>query len=87
MDQTILQVFVEQSALPASPPLFHHFAYPPPPHVIQPPMNFAALAANSTELRRRAAQSARDKCHHKCSTNLQRRERSMGEHEAREQIG
>ena len=58
-----------KSALPASPPSFHHFAYPTPPHVAQPPMNFTALAADSTELRCRAAQSARDKHHHKRSTN------------------
>ena len=56
------------SALPASPPSFHHFAYPTPPHIVQTPMNFAALSADSTELRRRAAQSARDKRRHRRRT-------------------
>jgi cell division septum initiation protein DivIVA len=42
----------------APPPFYYH---QPPPHVAPVPMNYAALAADATELRRRAAQSARDK--------------------------
>lgn len=42
----------------APPPFYYQ---PPPPHVVPAPMNYAALAADATELRRRAAQSARDK--------------------------
>ena len=43
---------------PAPPPFYYH---QPLPHVASTPMNYAALAADATELRRRAAQSARDK--------------------------
>ena len=42
----------------APPPFYYH---QPSPHVAPIPMNYAALAADATELRRRAAQSARDK--------------------------
>lgn len=42
----------------APPPFYYH---QPLPHVAPVPMNYAALAADATELRRRAAQSARDK--------------------------
>jgi hypothetical protein len=42
----------------APPPFYYHH---PPPHVAPVPMNYAALTADATELRRRAAQSARDK--------------------------
>ena len=42
----------------APPPFYYH---QPLPHVAPTPMNYAALAADATELRRRAAQSARDK--------------------------
>ena len=43
---------------PAPPPFYYHH---PSPHVAPVPMNYAALTADATELRRRAAQSARDK--------------------------
>ena len=43
---------------PAPPPFYYHH---PTPHVAPVPMNYAALAADATELRRRATQSARDK--------------------------
>lgn len=43
---------------PAPPPFY--YAQPPAP-VASIPMNYAALAADATELRRRAAQSTRDK--------------------------
>ena len=42
----------------APPPFYYHQS---PPHVAPVPMNYAALAADATELRRRATQSARDK--------------------------
>ena len=42
----------------APPPFYYH---QPLPHVAPTPMNYAALAADATELRRRAVQSARDK--------------------------
>ena len=42
----------------APPPFYYHQPLPP---VAPAPMNYAALAADATELRRRAAQSARDK--------------------------
>jgi hypothetical protein len=51
------RAYVVKSHLPAPPPPLHHFAYPPYPHVSQAPINVAALTADSTELRRRAAQS------------------------------
>jgi hypothetical protein len=44
--------------VPAPPPFYYH---QPLPHVAPTPMNYAALTADATELRRRAAQSARDK--------------------------
>lgn len=44
--------------VPAPPPFYYHH---PSPHIAPVPMNYAALTADATELRRRAAQSARDK--------------------------
>ena len=48
------------SHIPASAPPPFYYAHPPAP-VAPIPMNYAALAADATELRRRATQSARDK--------------------------
>ena len=50
----------------APPPFFYH---QPLPHVAPLPMNYAALSADATELRRRAAQSARDKRRQRPSTS------------------
>jgi cell division septum initiation protein DivIVA len=50
-----------------APPSF--FYHQPSPHVAPVPMNYAALAADATELRRRAAQSARDKRRKRPSTS------------------
>ena len=47
-----------RTPVPAPPPFYYH---QPLPHVVPTPMNYAALTADATELRRRAAQSARDK--------------------------
>ena len=51
--------------VPAPPPFYYH---QPPSHVAPVPMNYAALAADATELRRRNAQSARDKRRKRTST-------------------
>ena len=51
----------------APPPFYYH---QPLPHVAPIPMNYAALAADATELRRRAAQSARDKRRKRTTTTL-----------------
>ena len=53
--------------IPAPPPFF----YPQYPHITASattPMNYAAMAADATELRQRAAQSARDKRHKRPTT-------------------
>jgi len=63
------RAFTAMSHIPTPPPSSHHIAYPTPSHVVPTHMNFAALSADSTELRRRAAQSARDKRLHKRRTN------------------
>ena len=59
---------VATSRIPVqAPPPFSY--YQPLPHVTPVPMNYAALSADATELRRRAAQSARDKRRKRPSTS------------------
>lgn len=55
-----------QIPVQAPPSFFYH---QPSPHVAPIPMNYAALAADATELRRRTAQSARDKRRKRPSTS------------------
>ena len=55
-----------QIQVQAPPPFYYH---QPLPHVATLPMNYAALSADATELRRRATQSARDKRRKRPSTS------------------